>query len=140
MPWIHLHPHSDRFATSHKSCDEAIASLSLQLTCSVTGYPPPLPLTHLSPSLTPSVVECQWSEFEDPHSGITEFALSVSQAEQLLFNTTLDGEPRWTHSFVLTNPISLSLQARSLVSQLIHYISTSAPHIKPHSKPPMALV
>lgn len=66
-------------------------SASLQLICSVTGFPPPLPLPPSSPSATPSVVECQWSNITDPHSGVSDFTLAISQGGLLIFNTTLPG-------------------------------------------------
>ena len=66
-------------------------SLTPQVMCTVTGFPPPLPLPPSSPSSTSSVVECQWSNVADPHSGITEFTISILQRDYLVFNATLDG-------------------------------------------------
>ena len=66
-------------------------SLSPQLTCSITGFPPPLPLSPSTLSLTPSLVECQWSSINDPQSGVREVTLSISQENHIIFNTTLPG-------------------------------------------------
>ena len=70
--------------------------LSLQLNCALYGFPPPLPLPHSPPSLTPSVFVCEWSGIEDPESRITSYLVSISDTnnmeEIVVYEATLPGE------------------------------------------------
>ena len=68
--------------------------LYLQLTCSLSGFPPPLPLDPSPGALTAAIIECEWSGIEDVHSGIEGYLITIadtSKSDQILYQTSLPG-------------------------------------------------